>query len=43
MSVPPLKPLHRDDQLIDGKLKKFERACTEKTWSTRCDRDKKAA
>jgi hypothetical protein len=29
MAVPPLKPLHRDDQLIDGKLKKFERASTE--------------
>jgi hypothetical protein len=29
MAVPPLKPLHRDDQLIDGKLKNFERASTE--------------
>ena len=29
MNVPPLKPLHRDDQLIDGKIKKFERASTE--------------
>jgi hypothetical protein len=29
MAVPPLKPLHRDDQLIKGKLDKFEKATTE--------------
>jgi hypothetical protein len=26
---PPLKPLHRDDQLIKGKLEKFEKASTD--------------
>ena len=29
MAVPPLKPLHRDDQLIKGKLEKYEKATTE--------------
>ena len=29
MDVPPLKPLHRDDQLIKGKLDKYEKASTE--------------
>jgi hypothetical protein len=29
MDVPPLKPLHRDDRLIKGKLDKYDRASTE--------------
>jgi hypothetical protein len=29
MDVPPLKPLHGDDQLIKGKLDKYEKASTE--------------
>ena len=29
MAVPPLKPLHRDDQLITGKLEKYDKATTE--------------
>jgi hypothetical protein len=29
MAVPPLKPLHRDDQLIKGKLEQYEKLSTE--------------
>jgi hypothetical protein len=29
MDVPPLKPLHRDDQLIQGKLDKYDKASSE--------------
>jgi hypothetical protein len=29
MAVPPLRPLHRDDRLIKGKLEKYEKATTE--------------
>ncbi len=29
MAVPPLNPLHRDDQLIKSKLERFEKMTTE--------------
>ena len=29
VATPPLKPLHRDEQLIKGKLDKFDKVSTE--------------